>query len=479
MNKKVLKIGAFTVLISLVVIAAVIAINVLAAKLPTKYTRFDLSGVDYYNISDETKEIIADVEDDIVLYLVASSDSVNGILEEFLERYSQLNSAINFEIIDPASNPTIAGNAGETHDLTKMEANSVLVLGEKRDREVPYSEIFFKEYTDEEYQEAYMYQMYYGTVPAELGTTKFGGEQAISSAIDYVASEYIPTIYMLGGHGESGFDETVSGYLSDDNYTVSELSLINGKGEIPEDATVICINSPKADISEAEMQILTSYVNNGGKLLLIHGINEGNMDVDFVNLHSLAESFGMKYEKGIVFDEVRYNSEPFYLLPNINTGDEITADFENKYVLMPLSLGFTVKDTQLGELTQLLTTDEKAYTVDAKNPEVEHIYEGQLTLGAVTRTQNGGCFAVYSCDMMLNPSYDQAVSGGNTELFLSTLANMSDKENSVSIAAKTMETNVLTMDEGTSNFWSLVLVGIIPIIFIVIGFGIWYSRRKR
>ena len=80
-NKKYLKIGTFSITMTVVVIAVVVVVNLLVGELPSTYTKYDMSALNLYSIGDETKAVIDSVEDDVVFYIVAQRGSEDSTIE--------------------------------------------------------------------------------------------------------------------------------------------------------------------------------------------------------------------------------------------------------------------------------------------------------------------------------------------------------------------------------------------------------------
>ncbi len=71
------------------------------------------------------------------------------------------------------------------------------------------------------------------------------------------------------------------------------------------------------------------------------------------------------------------------------------------------------------------------------------------------------------------------VSGGNYSLFINTLSWLSGSESSVSIPVKSLSMDYLTVPAASGNFWSIVVIGLIPGAFLVFGLYTWLRRRKQ
>ena len=74
---------------------------------------------------------------------------------------------------------------------------------------------------------------------------------------------------------------------------------------------------------------------------------------------------------------------------------------------------------------------------------------------------------------------DSAVSGGNSNLFLSTLGWMCDYEQSMSIHAKPLQTDALVVPAAKANLWSAVAVIGMPLFVLCAGAIIVLDRRKK
>lgn len=482
MKNKRLKIGAYSTAICVVVIAVVIVVNMLVGAIPTSITKFDTTGNGIYDLSEDTQNIVKSIDEEITLYLVAESGKENKTINEFLNRYALLNSKITVSTLDPAVNPSFKSKNETTHDLTKLASNSVIVCGEKRDYEVAYDTIFYSQYSEEE---LYQYYMYYGQAPEN--ETYFGGEQAITGAVDNVTTEKLPKVYTLDGHGEQALGEEMTKYLSTDNYETDSFNLKTGEGKMPEDASVVLINAPESDLSDDEFKTLTEYVQDGGKLILVTSFNtEGKT---FTNLNKLEAAFGMEIIEGLAVEgsSDNYYQYPYYIVPNISGTSSIGSGMEkNTFVMMPLSEAFKKSDTMPDNVSveEILTASSSAYTAPITENSISdlHYFDGSYCLGAVATyegEETTGSFVWYSSLGITDDSIDRYVSGGNSKLFLSTLGNLCEKKASVSIAAKTMTSDTLTVTEGSANLWNMILTVVIPIGVILVGFFVWMSRRKK
>ena len=84
----------------------------------------------------------------------------------------------------------------------------------------------------------------------------------------------------------------------------------------------------------------------------------------------------------------------------------------------------------------------------------------------------------FSCAYFLQDEMDEAVSGGNSDMFRNALAWLVDKEDSISIRAKSLSAQALVVDEASANTWMIITIAVVPLVIIAAGFVIWLRRRK-
>ena len=161
-------------------------------------------------------------------------------------------------------------------------------------------------------------------------------------------------------HGETELDERITEMLSQDNFESESLSLLSEES-VPEDAAAIIINAPSSDLNQDEADMLITYLENGGKLLMFTSYT----GTDMPNLDSILENYGVKRSSGIVVEtdsQHYYPQMPYYLLPNIQS-DDITTEVKSNYILMPVAQAIQKLDSYCDTITikSLLTTTEDAY----------------------------------------------------------------------------------------------------------------------
>ncbi|MBQ8333988.1 MAG: hypothetical protein IJX93_09480, partial [Clostridia bacterium] len=179
-NKKYLKIGTFSMAMSLIVIAVVIAVNLFVGERPTTLTKYDMSELDLFSIGEETEQILAGVDTDVTFYILTQRGTEDSNIVELLGRYTALNPHIKVKTVDPIENPAFI----EQYTSEQLNDNSVIAESALRSYVLDYYEIYTQS-IDTSYTEEELYQYYYTyyTFPT---VTSFAGELAFTTAVDYV-----------------------------------------------------------------------------------------------------------------------------------------------------------------------------------------------------------------------------------------------------------------------------------------------------
>lgn len=476
---KRLKIGAYGIALTAIVIAVIIIVNLLISSLPTTLIHYNTDVVDLYDIGEESMKILDSLDEEITLYYVTEYGAENSDITEILSRYEALSSNITVKNVDPAVNPAFS----EKYDGGDTANGGIIVEGSLRSKVVPYSEIFTKQYTDEE--------LYYMSMGVQVqGTSYFMAELAITSAIDYVTRDELPTVYLLSGHGETALDEAYTKLISDENVSTKELNLMTSEA-VPDDCESLIICVPTSDIAEAEGDKIKAYMSEGGNVILITDPS-GFTSEKCPNIAAVCAEAGLESIDGYVHDYERTYYTNYMFIPElVSSKNGVTSylDSTNVNSIFYLAHGISkIKDTT-ATVTAIAQTSDKAVVMipDEKNESMTYYDDNKTGMTVMVGAQSdvataGGkrgessSFVWFSCPSAIDSQYS---SFGNDELFVSALNYTCSSTTNLSILgkAKTMEPLVLT--EGQGNAWAAVITVIIPAALLVGGFVRWFRRRRK
>jgi len=245
------------------------------------------------------------------------------------------------------------------------------------------------------------------------------------------------------------------------------------------------IYAPSSDISDMEKELLESYVNDGGKLLVIAGPTENGI---LENLYSLLSDYGVEANEGIVIEKEREHyafQAPYMLLPemkrNVITNSLIE---ENYYPIMPISLGLTINEpTENGTVTPLLNTSSTAFSkVDgfklSTYEKEEGDIDGPFTLAVLIENDNEGKIVWFASSNFLDDMYNAYSSGANVNLGMNALSSLIGESEAMAIRSKSLNYSYLTISDSTSFMLKVIMIGVFPLLYLSAGIYVILRRRR-
>lgn len=467
LSTRTARVGGYSFVLSLVVLAILVAVNVLAEKLPSSWTQFDISAAQLYSLTADTKAVVTNLDQDVTIYWISQAGQEDTVIEKLLDRYEELSDHITVLKRDPDVYPTFA----QQYTDETVTNNSLVVESGERNRYIGYDDIY-----------QYDTGNYYSTGSV---SQVFDGEGQITSAINYVVRTDLPQVYLLSGHGEAELSQSFTDALTRANYeTVADFSLLNVDA-VPEDCDALLINAPTSDISGEELAMLQSYVQGGGRLLVFSGPQQ---DTDLPNLNALLADYGVTVTDGVVVDPNRDYyafTAPYVLMPEIQQSDITQPLLDGSYnIIVPIARGLTVGDTTAGAVTPLLQTSTDSfskaagYAMSTYEKEDGDI-DGPFTLAvSIEDSAAGGRVLWVASDYLLDEQYNAFSAGANLDFVMNGLSWMIGETDAVSIRSKSLDYNYLTISASSATWLKICMIGIIPVCFLLLGVDEVLRRRK-
>ncbi|NLL76987.1 MAG: ABC transporter permease [Clostridiales bacterium] len=460
-----LKMGAYSSALVTISIIVAVFLNLLVAEIPSKYTTFDVTSNKLFTLSDETEELLSNLQENVTIYVLSNESSQDTTLKKTLEQYKELSKHVNISYVDPLVNPKFYTQYTDA----SVSRNSLIVVSDKRSKVVDYGSV---------YETSVNYTTYESTV------TGYDGEGQITSAIAYVTSDNMPKMYILEGHGELAFETDFNDTIAKANIDYESINLLQ-HDSIPEDAEGIIINSPTSDFSEDDTNKVLDYLQKGGNAFIISTWTEKDM----TNFHKILDYYSVSVADGLVLEgaEGAYYQSPFYILPVIES-DTITSSLGDTFIFAPYAQGFVLpEETEEGlSLTPLLSTSDQSYaradvdsTTDYAKQETD--VAGPFTLGVKAVKTNGGAEStavIYSSENLFTDAANAMVSGANMKLFAGSLGELTEETEGIAVPAKSYEEGYLTIPQSYIILIGLLITVIIPLAVLAGGFIVWFKRRK-
>lgn len=487
--------GAYSVGLTVLVLAVVIVFNLIIGQIPEAYRNVDVSSTKIYEISDTTRDLLDSLDKEVDMTVLAVKDDTDERITTFLSRYAALSDDISVEWIDPVLHPS----ALTDYDTTE---NTIVVSCEDTGKTTTVS------FNDILVMDQYSYY-YYGTT----SYTEFDGEGQLTGAVNYVTNDTDHTIYQTTGHGESSLSATITDLMEKNSYTLSEINLLMSTS-IPEDCDLLLMDAPTADLSENEAQMLRDYLAGGGKVMILFG---DTSSAALPNLADVLSEYGIEAADGYIADPTRcYQGNYYYIFPELSVSGDLADNISSEMVLLTNAHGMNLTDPQRDTIatTAFMSSSDQAYSVTEESQE-----QGSYTLGAVATetieneeensdssdtvdtsdsdTSEDGASDDGSSDSDAAESTEEkesrltVISAGslidqsitdtfpqleNTQLFMNAVTANFEGVQNLSIEAKSLGTEYNTMQHtGLLSF--LAIFGI-PAVILIGGFVVWFRRRR-
>lgn len=461
-----IRVGAYSVSGIILAIVLTIAVNLGLNYVPEQYSSFDLTQNKQYALLEETKTFLADLTEDVTIYVLAEEDGGDADLQKTLERMQDQAGHLKIKYVSPTKNP----NFYQQYTTQQPTTGSLIVEGAKRSTVVDYGDI-------------YVYEMNYSTYSYDI--TGYDGEGQIISALAFVTTDDLPVFYTVGGHGELALEDKFLKAMEKENISCEQLMLY-AVDEIPEDAQGLILNAPTSDFSEEDADKVISYLERGGNALIVPTMTEGEM----TNFSKILDFYGISEVGGTIVEEDRgyYYQNPYYLFPNIEESD-VTAPLENGLVFAPFSRGL-IYEEEAEDIycTPLLTTSDSAFSksnvTDGNDYEKEEgDVDGPFAIALEAEKVNADNVIskayVVGGESLFTVMADDMAPGNNIKLFASMISALADHESPVAVPVKSLAVTNLVFKAQTAYIAAILCVIVLPLATLLAGLVIWLRRRRR
>lgn len=121
-------------MITAIMLALLIVVNIFASALPTSMTKYDISASKLYSITSNTKVVVNALEEDVTIYWIVQSGKEDEVIENLLSKYESLSDHIEIVKKNPDVFPTFA----EQYTDETVSNNSLVVECGERSRFIGY-----------------------------------------------------------------------------------------------------------------------------------------------------------------------------------------------------------------------------------------------------------------------------------------------------------------------------------------------------
>ncbi len=479
LTNETFKLNALFALLIVFIIGAAFLLNIVVYTLGNRYSlSYDLTANAAYQIGDDTKQVLDGLTDDITLYVLANDGSFAGNAyftqaQRILEQYPKYSAHIQMQYIDYTADPTFAA---QYPGLT-LKDGDILVKSKTGLKQLPLASLFNYAYTEDK----------------SLAIESSRAEEALTSAIVNVTTDDPVNIALLTGNDVFTDTDALKSVLSDNNFVVSSANMVTD----PLDGyDILLLLAPAVDLSTDVLDKFDAFLYNGGEygktLLYAADVSQPLTP----NLDAFLREWGVSVGDGAVFETSKdraYSYQPYYPLADYTNADYAAKlkDSKNPVLLplsRPLSLVFTNKDNRFVDtlLSFYETAGVRPSTADDSFTASMATQWGPMPALTLTSWKIASGDSEKQSNVVVSASsyLFAATSISNTSLnnasYIVALFNtLTNRENTISIAPKSLAGSTLGVTTGTASALGIILCAVLPLLILGTGIAVWLTRRYR
>ncbi|MDD5085978.1 MAG: GldG family protein [Candidatus Omnitrophica bacterium] len=445
--------GTHVVILAIALIVIFAVLYLIAVQF---YHRWDLTKDSFLSLSSQTVRVLKSLGDrPVSVYVfISDQDSDKANVRVLLEQYGYYYKKWHYEFVDPERKPALAKRFGVQS---------------------------------------------YGTVIAKAGDIESRAlrptEEAITPALLRLIQDKAKAVYFTTGHGEHSIEDrsalgfsSLGQYLTLENYSCKPILLM--RSSVAEGCYLVVIAGPKQDFLDDEIKALRSYLDKGGRLLVLIDPPE---DESLDRLEKMLGLYGVHLERDVVVDEMSKLFGSDYLVPVITQYGvhAITKDFSLPLILPLVRSVSVVEGGAKGiDAAPLAFTGEGSWaekdlaSIDEKGEARREPADtaGPLSVAVATAKkiskESPGAFrlvVIGDSDFAGNRYINLS---GNKDFILNSVNWLAGEEGMIAVRPKAYPSTPLLLKAGRDKVIFFVSVVGLPLLVLAVGVAVLISRRR-
>ena len=408
----------------------------------------DLTASGRNQVSDDTRQILARVDQPVALRQFGRASS-DARIEQILRTFARENVRVSVEFSDVDRDRQAAAQYG----VVKLGTVAVIAGDKFRKVEDP-------------------------------------NEQALVTAILQVTSDETPQICFVGGHGEHGLADTsptglalLAETLAASNYSAQAISLL--QGEVPATCRTVVVAGAQQPFEPSELERLTGYMDKAGRVAILLEPDPAPSFAEILRPRGIDPGAGSIIDASGAGQQVgegprsplaqAYGDHPitrgFNLASLFNGARPLQAIEQPEYGGRPVAIALT------SQRSFASTAADAAPAFDQSRDRV-----GPLALAVATQVGPLAVpaeqlrLAVFGDSDFISNAYSRRQ--GNDDIFLRTLAWLTGEQEATIVAVDARENRRLELTETTRAWMYLVNLGLLPLIPLIAGLIVFIRSRR-
>lgn len=510
-NQALLRKGSFSVAITAAVLAGIIILNVLVSALSKRFVlEFDMSAEKENSMSEENIDYLKNLDAEVQITVCATPEDYEGGYMSYYAQnlYGVTSDATDYykqtiKLLDkyPAYNDKISLRYIDTQDskfteISSKYSNEKLSYGDiivscTKNGSERYKIVGFKDVYNLSEDSTYAA---YGYTTSTVGGNNV--ETAVTSAIAYVTSNKTKKAALITGHSKNDYTADYQTLLKENNYEITVIS-DSMIGSISDEYDAVIIAAPTADFLGAELDALSAFLENDGKLgkgLIFFADASAPY---LTNLYDFLEQWGIAVGEGILFET---NSQNYMPDDPITMGTYPTSSDNDITSGMNLCItGYNVPITAAFEsegnitVTSLMSTPESVVAApvgtaaswtgadDYTKQSYSSVIQAEMSDYDDDNNEISSYVLAFSSIEFIQSEYNEQPSVANKNITLAAAERAVGAENTgISFISKTItnESYSDSVTDSSAGIIRILFMFILPIACIALGIYIFIRRKN-
>lgn len=489
--------GSMATVMTAVFFAFIVLLNLAVMKMKDRYSfmSIDMTDDKRYTLTAETEKLIKGIDERVEIDILATeaqcttagaltTDTYGQIpvAHEIIKRYPQLNDNITINYVDLSKMPAYIMQFPEYSDV--LDYYYIVVKSERRTRVTSFFEMLPSLSSD--------YSSYDSTTGNNSVAQSYT-ETYMTSLIKTVTLDKTPVVAFIDGLNVDANSSEFTSILELNGYEIRTVDI--RRDELPDDADILMLAGPTADLSKAQTAKIDNYLGDRKKSRTLIVFSSSLMP-KMPNLNSLLSEYGISITQDIVYEGDSHNtiSKQMSAFTAQMKESEYTLDLIDR-LNYPAVVNAVALDVLYGErgdtsVTTVLTSSEEGLVCNSakkfdrsKYTEADEATRTVMACSVTYRdTMDGNEVrtdvivapdSLYASELLTTDIY------GNLSLLLSVFNQRGgiDRGN-VDIEPKSLYAVDFSVDMNTLSVISTIFGYVIPLVILVCGLAVYIRRRR-
>lgn len=486
-DKRKLRYGGFSIVITVLVIIAVLAANILAAYIENNNgLRVDFTPTASYTLDNNAKSALKDLDKDVIIYTFipgGQASTYSTLTANIAATFDGASDKVTHINVDPVVNPSKLQQFSS--NIKELKTYAVVICEKDNESNYhAYNESELVEYNSKTYKNYFVLQRW------------------ITSALVYLRTGIRPNVYILTGHGEVIDDntQTMINRIRRENFNVEEISLLTGQQTLQQ-GDILVVLQPKSDLSQSEYNQIIKFLDiDYGRMLFLCSRLVDDAGQSLKNYSNILEYFHIVLNDSVVAEtDINHRSATSPKLI------ELVADQDHDISALVRSAGEPVwvseaasysflYDKQLvtGTHTETLTPVLTSYATSINVPWTQSTdfnpsdyKKGVNNIACAYERQNtviSGDLATTTTRILLFGSESVATGDylGNANILRNGMNWLAGREASDSLVniGIDLTASYVQLSQLQMQVWFGILVVAVPAIIFIAGVVVWIRRKN-